>query len=161
MCNLPLTFTIAWAGVFGSRLTPLNNDDLRIMSLSETIAYQALSGSLSGFLIGALFGALYASVLPTYPFSYALVGWIAGYFSLKRVNHAIFLIIPLVLFGSVLAESLMALQLVLMGRPEVMARFNQAILLESVMNALVAPSIFIPMQRWFVFETSREVAGAQ
>jgi rod shape-determining protein MreD len=159
LCNLPLTFTIVWAAVFGSRLTPLTADDLRTLSMNEIIVYQALSGSLSGALIGALFAALYASVLPMYPLSYPLIGWITGYFSLKRVNQAVFLTIPLVLLGSVLAESFMAFELFLLGRPDVMYRFVHAVLPEAVMNALIAPSIFIPMRRWYEFSISKEVAG--
>jgi rod shape-determining protein MreD len=161
LCNLPLTFTIVWASIFGSRLPRLTADDLRTLTMSEILSYQALSGSLSGALIGALFGALFASVTPIYPFGYPLIGWIAGYFSLKRINHAQFLIVPLVLFASVLAGSFMALQLTLMGRPEVLPRFIQAVLPEAVMNALVAPWIFLPMQRWNEFWATREVAEVQ
>jgi rod shape-determining protein MreD len=161
LCNLPLTFTIVWASIFGSRMPRLTVDDLRNLSMSEIVSYQALSGSLSGALVGALFAALYASVTPIYPFSYPLIGWIAGYFSLKRVNHAQFLIVPLVLCASVLSGSFMAFQLSLTGRPEVMARFIQAVLPESLMNALIAPWIFLPMQRWDEFLSTKEVAGVQ
>lgn len=161
LCNLPLTFTIVWASVFGSRLPRLTFDDLRTLSLSEIISFQALSGSLSGALIGALFGALYASVTPVYPFGYPLIGWIAGYFCLKRVNHAQFLIVPLVLGGTVLSGIFMAIELTLMGRPEVMVRFIDAVLPEAVMNALIAPWIFLPMQRWNEFWNTNEVVGVQ
>lgn len=161
LCNLPLTFTIVWASIFGSRMPKLTTDDLRTLSMSEIVSYQALSGSLSGALIGALFAALYASVTPVYPFSFPLIGWIAGYFSLKRINHAQFLIVPLVLFASVMAGSIMAFQLSLTGRPEVMGRFIQAVLPESIMNALIAPWIFLPMQRWDEFLSTKEVAGVQ
>lgn len=161
LCNLPLTVTIIWASVFGSRLPRLTMDDLRTLSLSEIISYQALSGSVSGALVGAFFASLYASVMPVYPFGLPLIGWVSGYFSLKRVKYAAFLSIPLVLLGSVLADSIMALQLSLTGRPEIMTRFIQAVLPEAVMNALIAPWILIPMQRWDEFWASKEVAGAQ
>ena len=161
LCNLPLTFTIVWASIFGSRLPRLTADDLRTLSLREIISYQALSGSLSGALIGALFAAFYASVTPVYPFGYPLIGWIAGYFSLKRVSHAQFLVVPMVLCGSVLAGISMALQLSFMGRPEVMPRFIEAVLPEAVMNALSAPFIFLPIKRWDDFATRKEVVGVQ
>jgi rod shape-determining protein MreD len=159
MCNLPLTFTIVWATVFGTRLSNLTADNFRILSLNEIIAYQAVSGSLSGALIGAVFAALYASVLPVYPISYPLIGWIAGYFCLKNVNHAHFLTIPIVLCASVLAESIMALQLFAMARPEIMSRFIDSALPEAVMNALIAPWIYLPMRSWYEFRTAKEVAG--
>ena len=161
LCNLPLTFTIVWASIFGSRMPRLTADDLRNLSMSEIVSYQALSGSLSGALIGALFAALYSSVTPVYPFSYPLIGWVAGYFSLKRVNHAQYFIVPLVLFASVLGGSFLAFQLSMTGRPEVMSRFIQAVLPESIMNALIAPWIFLPMQRWDDFLSTKEVAGVQ
>jgi len=161
LCSLPLTFTIVWASVFGSRLPLLNSDDLRTLSMTEIISYQALSGSLSGALVGATFAALFASVLPVYPVAYPLIGWVAGYFSLKRVNQAVFLTIPLVFCASVLAESFTALQLAVSGRPEIMSRFIYAVLPEAAMNALIAPSIFLPIRRWYDFWTSKEVAGIQ
>jgi rod shape-determining protein MreD len=161
LCNLPLTFTIVWASVFGARLAPLSQDDVRLMPMGEILIYQALCGSLSGAFIGALFGALFASVIPVYPFCYPLIGWIAGYFSLKHVNHGVFLVVPLVLCGSVLAESIMAAQLFLVSRPEIMSHFTQAVLLEALMNTIIAPSIFLPMQRWYWFSASKELAGTQ
>jgi rod shape-determining protein MreD len=159
MCNLPLTFTIVWATVFGSRLAPLTADNFRLLSLNEIIAYQAVSGSLSGALIGAIFASLYSSVLPVFPISYPLIGWIAGYFSLKKMNQAQFLTIPIVLFASVLAEAFMAIQLYLLGRPEIISRFIDAALPEAVMNALIAPWIYLPMRSWYEFRTTKQVAG--
>lgn len=158
MCNLPLTFTIVWAAVFGSRAKPLGYDGLRQLSMKEVLLHQTLSGSLSGAFVGAFFAALYSSVLPIYPYSYPLIGWITGYFTLKNINHAELVCIPLVLFASVFAEFLTAGQLILLGRPYVFEHFLQLALPEAALNALVAPLIYVPISRWYQFKISQELA---
>src|ERR1700733_10195029 len=70
LCNLPLTFTILWGSVFGSKQKGLVADEIRSLSLSEIAIQQALSGSISGACVGALFAALFASALPIYPIAY-------------------------------------------------------------------------------------------
>ncbi len=160
MCNLPLTFTIVWAAIFGSRLKPLGYDSLRALSMKEVLLHQTLSGSLSGAFIGALFAALYASVLPIYPYSYPLIGWITGYFSLKNINRGELVCIPLVLFASIFAEFLTACQLMLLARPHVFEHFLQLALPEAALNALVAPLLYVPISRWYSFKISQQLAQA-
>jgi rod shape-determining protein MreD len=119
---------------------------------------QLLSGSPSGAIVGAFFAALASSVLPVYPVSYPLIGWIAGYFSLKNFNQAAFLCIPLVVLLSFLGEMLMACQLALIGRPEV---FSQLVLVgfpEALLNALIAPVLFFPMRGWYEFSQWRKLS---
>ena len=53
LASLPLTFTIIWGSVFGSPLKAPPPNELRISTLGQVIARQALSGSLSGALVGA------------------------------------------------------------------------------------------------------------
>jgi rod shape-determining protein MreD len=161
LCNLPLTFTILWGAVFGSKQRGLVAEELRSFSVGEIAAQQALSGSASGACVGGLFAALYGSALPIYPIAYPLIGWISGYFSLQKVNQPAFLSIPLVLFASVFAEFVTGCQLTLMNRPDTFARFVQIAMPESILNALVAPIIFIPMRTWYEFWTSREVSVSE
>jgi rod shape-determining protein MreD len=158
MCNLPLTFTIVWAAIFGSRAKALNYDSLRVLSLNEVLFRQTLSGSISGAFVGAFFAALYSSVLPIYPVSYPLIGWITGYFSLKKINHAELFAIPLVLFATVFAEFITTCQLMLLGRPYVFEHFMQLALPEAALNALVAPLLYVPISKWYDFKISQEIS---
>jgi len=157
-CNVPLTFTIVWAAVFGSPLGRLTPENVRDMPLAQVAFYQALTGSLSGTLVGATFAALYGSVLPIYPISYPVIGWLTGYFNLQRLSQGALMAIPLVLFASVLAEFITAGQLTILGRVGVENHFMTIALPEAILNALIAPIIYIPMRRWYEFRSS--FAGA-
>ena len=155
-CNLPLTFTIIWASIFTSSIKPLNSDDIQIRSISAIVLYQAMSGSISGALVGAFFAALYASILPVYLISYPLIGWVCGYFPLKTVQHASFYSILLVLLGTILAEFITAAQLMALGRTDVLSCFAQITIPEAVLNALIAPFIYVPLKAWHDFGTESE-----
>ena len=157
-CNLPLTFTLVWASIFGSQLHRLNADQIRVRSVGQVILYQAMSGSVSGALMGAAFAALYGSVTPVPLVSYPLMGWIAGYFPLKNINHGAFYSIALVFFGTILGEFFAASQLMILNRAEVFGRFTELALPEAVLNALIAPFIFVPIKAWYDFCLEREVA---
>ncbi len=174
LCNLPLTVTILWGSVFSSRNKNLSAEEIRALSLGEIALYQAFSGSLSGAYVGALFAALFSSSLPIYPLSYPLIGWMAGYFSLKHMSQPAFLSIPLVLFASIFAESLTAVQLAALAfnagpdRAEaisrvyqIVARFSQIALPESILNALIAPIIVVPMRTWYDSWTAHEVSVSE
>ncbi|MBI4532665.1 MAG: rod shape-determining protein MreD [Candidatus Melainabacteria bacterium] len=156
ICNLPLTLTILWGSVFGSPLPPLRGDDLKVSTIGEVFLYQAASGSVSGALVGALLGAVYASVLPVYPLCFPIIGWLAGYFCLRNLNQETLVCIPLVLLASVAAESIMAFQLFLHGRPDVFPHLASIALPEAVLNALIAPFVYFPMRHWYDFSHSYE-----
>lgn len=151
ICNLPLTITIVWGAVFGSRLPSLTPDEIRQSSLSDVVLRQAVAGSLSAALIGATFGALYSCVIPTYPVYLPLIGWISGYFCLKNFSQASFLTIPFVFLATILAETLMALQLMALGRPDVMQNLVQIAVPEAAVNAIIAPLVFLPLRGWYDF----------
>jgi rod shape-determining protein MreD len=113
---------------------------------------QMSSGSIYGALLGAFIAALYASVLPIYPLCYPLIGWIAGYFSLPKVNQETLICIPVVLFGTAIAEIIMAGQLhFFYSRPDVFSHLSKMVLPEGLMNALVAPFIYFPLRSWVDF----------
>ncbi len=156
-CNIPLAFIIIWASVFTSSIEPLSSDDIRVRSMSAIVLYQAISGSLSGAIIGAVFAALYSSVVPVYLISYPIIGWVAGYFPLNKVQHGSFYCIVSVLLGTILAEFITACQLMILGRADVLSCFAQATIPEAVLNALIAPFIFIPLKAWHDFRLEREV----
>jgi rod shape-determining protein MreD len=149
--NLPMAMTIVWGLTFGSRMEKATNDELRVSSLSAVFIRQLLSGSPSGLLIGAYFAALAASVMPVYPVCYPLIGWIAGYFSLRNFNQAAFLCIPLTVLLNFLAEMIMALQLNLVGRPDVFSHLMQISFPEAFLSGIIAPVLFIPMRGWFQY----------
>lgn len=158
-CNLPLTLTILWGAVFGSPVKPIGPDELRVSSAASIFLHQLASGSMSGALIGAFCGALYASVLPIYPLCLPLVGWISGYFCLRNLQQDALICIPLVLLATVFAESMMATQLFLLGRAEVFARLAVIALPEAILNALIAPFIYLPMRRWYDFFSLNETVS--
>ena len=156
-CNLPLTFVIVWSSIFSSSLNRLSADDIRVRSFGQIALYQAMAGSLSGALIGAVFAVLYGSVTPVYLVSYPLIGWIVGYFPLKSINHAAFYSIALVFLASILGEFFTASQLIILGRAEVFGRFVELAIPEAVLNALIAPFIFLPIKAWYDFGLEQEV----
>ena len=156
ICNLPLTLTILWGSVFGTPLTPVTTEELRTNPSSQIFLHQAAGGSLSGALVGAFCGALYASVLPIYPMCFPIIGWISGYFCLRNLNQETLICMPLVLLTTVLAESIMATQLAMMGRIDVFAHLAQIALPEALLNALIAPFVYFPMRRWYDFATAYE-----
>lgn len=157
LCSLPLTVTIIWGSVFGSSLRKPSADELRISPLSQVMLWQALGGSPSGALIGAFFAALYSTLLPVYPVCYPVIGWLAGYFTLRNFNQATLLCIPLVLLATVFAETLLALQLHWQGRPDVLPRLADIAFSEAILNALIAPFVYFPMRGWYEFFKLREV----
>lgn len=158
LASLPLTFTIVWGSIFGSPMKSLTPEDLRTKTFGQIVTHQALSGSLSGLLVGAFFAALYSSVLPVYPISYPLVGWMVGYFSLKNFSQATILCLPVVLISTVVAESVMALQLAAIGRPDTLSHLASVVFPEALLNALMSPFIFFPMRGWYEFAQHSEVA---
>ncbi len=149
ICNLPLTIVIVWGAVFGSNLPPITADELRLSSSKRIFLRQLASGSVSGALVGALFGALYASVLPVYPFYFPVIGWVSGYFCLRKLNKENLLCIPLVLLLTGLAESMMAWQLCFAGRSDVFVTLASFVLPEALLNSIIAPFIYFPMRRWY------------
>jgi rod shape-determining protein MreD len=157
LCSLPLAITITWGAVFGSPLRKPTPEELRLQPVDQAIMMQIASGSVSGLIIGAIFASFYATVSPIYPISYPLVGWLSGYFSLKSFNKATLLCIPLVLGGTVFAESISALQLHFFGRPDVLPRLAEIAFPEAILNSLIAPFIYFPMRAWLEFFTVRDV----
>jgi len=155
-CNLPLTFIIIWSSIYTSSIKPLSSDDIKVRSLTDIALHQAMSGSVRGAAVGAVFAALYASILPVFLLSYPLIGWIAGYFPLRKIQHASFYCIVLVFLGTVLAEFITACQLAILGRAEVFSCFVQIAIPEAVLNALIAPFIFVPLKAWYDFGLEHE-----
>ena len=161
-CNLPLTLAICWGAVTGSALPPITADELRTSSGSFIFVRQLLSGSVSGLLMGAFLAALYASTsgfigddalkaVSIYPVYLPLAGYIGGYFCLRQMNMQRFLIMPLVFVISLLAETIMAWQLSLMGRPGAFANLMQIATHEAALNTMIAPLVYIPARLWWDF----------
>lgn len=159
-CSLPLTIIIVWGITFGSPIGKPSIDELRLTTIKTAMLRQALTGSISGALLGAAFAALYSSVT-VYPIAYPLVGWIAGYFCLRNFNKAIVLVIPLVLILTFLAEAITAVELYALGRPLVFDNFVEIALTEAVLNALIAPFVFLPMRGWYEFSRYRQIMEAR
>ncbi len=159
LCSLPLAITIVWGQTFGSPLDAPTPDELRTSSFQTVVLRQLLSGSTSGLLIGAAFGSLYSTVLPVYPIAYPIIGWTAGYFSLRRFNQAAIFCLPIVLLLSFLAEAITAVHLLILGRPDVLDNLARIALPEAVVNSLIAPFIFFPMRGWYQFQKFRDMAA--
>lgn len=156
-CNLVLTVTIVWAITFGSALEAPTIDELRLSTFKSVLIRQMLSGSVSGALLGLCFASLYASVLPVYPIAYPIVGWMGGYFSLKKFNQALIFCIPLVLIFTFLAEMITACQLALLQRPDFFENFVRVVIPEAALNSLIAPFVFFPMRGWIEFSKFKEL----
>lgn len=153
-CDLPLVMTILWGFVFGSHLPPIGPDELRTKSAREIFLHQAASGSLTGLLFGAFVAAIYSSVLPIYPVTYPVIGWVCGYFSMRNLNPEALMCIPVVLIATVAAEIAMAFQLFLTGHADVFPHLAQIVLPEALLNALIAPFVYLPMRSWHDFFSS-------
>lgn len=156
-CNLVLTVTIVWGVTFGSPLEAPTIDELRLSTIKTILVRQLLSGSISGALVGACFASLYASILPIYPVAYPIVGWIAGYFCLKKFNRALIFCIPLVLIFTFLSEIITGIQLALLQRPGFLENFLRIALPEAALNSLIAPFVFFPMRGWLEFAKYKEL----
>jgi hypothetical protein len=163
--NLPLTIVIVWGLVFGSSLPPLNATDLRRRSLSQVFTRQLASGSHSGFLVGWLFSWLYFFIMPLYPVYFPLVGWSSGYFCLRGLGPGNLLAIPLTFILTLLAETIMAWEIVMFGGVTdlthplqmldsawtrlVFDHLGTIVIPEALLNSIIAPFIYFPMRRWY------------
>lgn len=156
-CNLPLTIVIVWGAVFGSPMPPITPDELRLSTTGEVFLRQLASGSIVGFLVGAFFASLYTPMLPVFPAYLPIAGWIAGYFCLRNINKQNLLCIPLVFVMTLIAETLMAWQLSLIGRPGVFDHLMQIAVSEASLNALIAPFVYFPMRRWYELTQSARI----
>jgi rod shape-determining protein MreD len=157
ICSLPLTLTILWGFVFGSRMPSIKSDELKLSSAGEVFFRQLLGGSIGGALMGAFIGAMYSSMSPIYPYALPAIGWIAGYFSLPKLNQETLICIPIVLLGTVMAEMMIALQLQLFGFSGAFQHLARIALPEALMNALIAPFVYFPMRSWYDFAQTHEV----
>lgn len=158
-CNLPLTVTIIWGAVFGSPMPPITPDELRLSTLGQIFTRQAASGSVAGALMGALLAALYTSIIGVFPAYLPFAGWLAGYFCLRNTNRMLsFLCVPLVFVVTLMAETLMAWQLSLLGRPGTFGNLMQIALPEAALNTIIAPIIYFPLRGWYDAATTVKVA---
>lgn len=156
-CDLPLTIIIVWGAVFGSPMPPITPDELRLSSLNQVFIRQAASGSVAGALMGMYFAVLKAPIIGMIPIYYPFAGWMAGYFCLRNINKQNYLSIPLVFAITLLAETLMAWQLSLMGRDLVFDRLMQIAVPEAILNMVIAPFIYFPLRRWYDFSQAVKV----
>jgi hypothetical protein len=165
-CNLPLTLAICWGSISGSPMPPITPDELRLSSGSLIFTRQLLAGSPSGFLMGAFLAALYASMsgfvgddamraFHVFPIYLPFAGFVGGYFCLRHMNMPRFLIMPLVFVISLLAETVMAWQLSLAGRPGVFANLQQIAVHEAALNTMIAPLVYVPAKLWYDFANTR------
>lgn len=159
-CNLPLTLAICWGAVWGSPLPRITADELRTSSSSWIFARQLLGGSAAGLLMGAFVAALYASMsgfvgddamraVRIFPCYLPFAGFMGGYFCLRQMNMQRFLIMPLVFVISLLAETVMAWQLSIVGRPGVFANLLQIAMHEAALNTMIAPLVYVPARLWY------------
>lgn len=155
ICNLPLTLTIVWGLVFGTRLANLTATELRRRSLAEVFSRQLASGSHGGFLVGWFFSWLYFSVMPVYPIAFPLVGWSAGYLCLRGLGQGNLLSIPMTFILTIFAEAVMSWELFAMERAGIFSNQNvfehlsSFILPEALLNSVIAPFIYFPMRAWY------------
>jgi rod shape-determining protein MreD len=163
--SLPLTVVIVWGLVFGSNLPQLSSTDLRRRSLSEIFTRQLASGSHSGFLVGWLFSMLFWPILPVYPVCFPLIGWLSGYFCLRGISQGNLLSIPLTFILTILAEAIMAWELIMFAGPvdvthplrmlsgdwckTVLDHLAVIMLPEALLNSIIAPFLYFPMRRWY------------
>lgn len=159
-CNLPLTLVIIWGAVSGSPMMAITADELRLSTTAEIFTRQLSSGSITGLVTGAFMAALYAPMIPVFPIYLPIAGWTAGYFCLRHINQQNFLCIPLVFVITLLAETIMAWQLSIVGRSGVFDQLMQIAVPEASLNAMIAPFIYFPMRRWYeytqIVRTQRE-----
>lgn len=158
-CNLPLTLVIVFGTVFGSPLAPITPDELRTSTTGEIFFRQLLSGSVTGLLVGAFMSALYAPMIPVYPAYFPIAGWFAGYMCLRNINKQNLLSIPVVFVVTLIAETIMAWQLAIVGRAGVFDQLMQIAVPEASLNAVIAPFIYFPLRRWYDVGRSVQIPG--
>lgn len=151
IANLPLVVTAVTGFVFGSPVRGVTPEELRRCSVLAIFFHQAARGSVTGALTGALAASFFSVILPVYPLSLPLVGWIAGYFCLRGVRQETLICIPMVLLATVLNEMLNAWQFSACGYPHTSLVLSRIVMPEAFVNALVAPFVYFPLRRWYDF----------
>lgn len=149
ICSLPLVITIVWGLVFGSPLPPITSLELRKNTPGQIFSRQLLAGSPGGLLVGLFFASLYHELIPSYPVAYPLIGWGAGYFCLRALSQGNLLCIPLAFILTVAAEALTSWELFMLGRVGVFQHLSLVVMPEALLNALVAPCIYLPLRQWY------------
>jgi hypothetical protein len=60
--------------------------------------------------------------------------------------------------ATILAETMMAGQLALLGRPAVIENLVQIAMPEAAINAIIAPLVFFPLRGWYEFSQNHLTA---
>lgn len=136
----------------GMELLDIGPDWLVIWVVAWSVKRTALQGALAGIVIGLLQDAM-TSPDPTHALSLGIVGILTGLLQKQRFIQEDFISIALIVFGmAVLAETIFAAQLVLMGDrnvADVFSQYQKVALASAILSSLWGPVVYYPLNRWW------------
>ncbi|MBR8839863.1 MAG: rod shape-determining protein MreD [Stigonema ocellatum SAG 48.90 = DSM 106950] len=136
----------------GMELLGVEPNWLLIWVVAWSVKRTAFGGALAGIVLGLLQDAM-TSPDPTHAISLGVVGMMTGLIQKQRFIQEDFISIALIVFGmAVFAESIFALQLVLMGdrkAVDIWAYYQKVALASAILSSLWAPVVYYPLNRWW------------
>jgi rod shape-determining protein MreD len=136
----------------GTELLGIGPNWLLIWVVAWSVKRTAFQGALAGVILGFLQDAM-TSPDPTHAVSLGMIGMITGLIQKQRFIQEDFISIALIVFGmAVFAETIFAIQLVLMGdrnTGDIWAYYQKVTLASAILSSLWAPVVYYPLNRWW------------
>jgi len=136
----------------GTELLGIGPNWLLIWVVAWSVKRTAFQGALAGVILGFLQDAM-TSPDPTHAISLGMIGMITGLIQKQRFIQEDFISIALIVFGmAVFAETIFAIQLVLMGdrnTGDIWGYYQRVTLASAILSSLWAPVVYYPLNRWW------------
>jgi rod shape-determining protein MreD len=136
----------------GMELLGIGPNWLLIWVVAWSVKRSVWEGVLAGVVLGLLQDAM-TSPHPTHAIALGMVGFLTGLLQKQRFIQEDFISIALIVFVmAVLAETIFAFQLTLMGDGQaeyIWAYYQQVALSSAVLSSLWAPVVYYPLNLWW------------
>ncbi|MDM9380726.1 rod shape-determining protein MreD [Chlorogloeopsis sp. ULAP01] len=136
----------------GMELLGIGPNWLLIWVVAWSVKRTIIQGALAGIVLGLLQDAM-TSPDPTHVLSLGMVGFLTALLQKQRFIQEDFISIALIVFGmAVLAETIFACQLVLMGdrnSVHIWTYYQKVALASAIVSSLWAPVVYFPLNRWW------------
>ncbi len=136
----------------GMELLGIGPNWLLIWVVAWSVKRRAFSGALAGIVLGLLQDGM-TSPDPTHAISLGIVGMMTAVMQKQRFIQEDFISIALIVFAmAVVAETIFAFQLVLMGdrnTEDIWAYYQKVTLASAILSSLWAPVVYYPLNRWW------------
>ncbi|MFQ4146808.1 rod shape-determining protein MreD [Chlorogloeopsis sp. ULAP02] len=136
----------------GMELLGIGPNWLLIWVVAWSVKRTVVQGALAGIVLGLLQDAM-TSPDPTHVLSLGMVGFLTALLQKQRFIQEDFISIALIVFGmAVLAETIFACQLILMGdrnSVHIWTYYQKVALASAIVSSLWAPVVYFPLNRWW------------